>query len=300
MSVYMQFAPFELKNGDWDTQRDALGDVVVKTLAEYAPNLPSLIEHRQVITPKDLKQTYGLTGGHIFHGELSLDQLFTMRPMLEWSRYRTPINGLYLWIRNPSRSRAHRRIGRKRRPRDTERPSLNTPRRIASKSLLRQCQSSRLESEFAEAPAAVSHPLRHLQYGRGRPKRPRGNTARGTRSSGALLNADGQAVSEVNQFQKNISVRNGTATLHDLGFGSYQLILNARGFAPWSRVVEVRSNLPVNVAVKMSLAAIASNVEVNASTTLIDPNSSAVSYSVDSRWINESRRRSRDAPFRRL
>ncbi len=96
MSVYMQFAPFELKNGDWDSQRDTLGDAVVKTLAEYAPNLPGLIEHRQVITPKDLHATYGLTGGHIFHGELSLDQLFTMRPMLEWARYRTPIAGLYL------------------------------------------------------------------------------------------------------------------------------------------------------------------------------------------------------------
>jgi phytoene dehydrogenase-like protein len=96
MSIYMQFAPFELKHGDWDSQRDSLGDVVVKTLVEYAPDLPSLIEHRQVITPKDLEQTYGLTGGHIFHGELALDQLFTMRPMLEWARYRTPISGLYL------------------------------------------------------------------------------------------------------------------------------------------------------------------------------------------------------------
>jgi phytoene dehydrogenase-like protein len=96
MSIYMQFAPFELKNGDWDSQRNALGDAVVKTLAEYAPNLPGLIEHRQVITPRDLQATYGLTGGHIFHGELSLDQLFTMRPMLEWARYRTPIGGLYL------------------------------------------------------------------------------------------------------------------------------------------------------------------------------------------------------------
>ena len=96
MSIYMQFAPFELRKGDWNSQREALGDVVVKTLAEYAPNLPSLIEHRQVITPQDLHTTYGLTGGHIFHGELSLDQLFTMRPMLEWARYRTPISGLYL------------------------------------------------------------------------------------------------------------------------------------------------------------------------------------------------------------
>jgi phytoene dehydrogenase-like protein len=96
MSVYMQFAPFTLRKGDWKSQREALGDVVVKTLAEYAPNLPALVEHRQVITPEDLEQTYALTGGHIFHGELSLDQLFTMRPLLEWARYRTPVKGLYL------------------------------------------------------------------------------------------------------------------------------------------------------------------------------------------------------------
>jgi phytoene dehydrogenase-like protein len=55
-----------------------------------------MIEAREVITPKDLEQTYGLTGGHIFHGELALDQLFTMRPLLDWAQYRTPIKGLYL------------------------------------------------------------------------------------------------------------------------------------------------------------------------------------------------------------
>lgn len=96
MSVYVQFTPYKLKTGDWTSQREALGDVVVKTLASYAPDLPSLILHRQVITPLDLEETYGLTGGHIFHGELSLDQLFTMRPVLGWARYRTPISGLYL------------------------------------------------------------------------------------------------------------------------------------------------------------------------------------------------------------
>ncbi len=96
MSVYMQFAPFTLRKGDWKSQREALGDVVVKTLAEYAPGLPSLVEHRQVITPEDLEQNYALTGGHIFHGELSLDQLFSMRPLLEWAQYRTPVKGLYL------------------------------------------------------------------------------------------------------------------------------------------------------------------------------------------------------------
>ncbi|HEY2113740.1 MAG TPA: NAD(P)/FAD-dependent oxidoreductase [Candidatus Angelobacter sp.] len=96
MSVYMQYAPFKLKNGDWDSQRSALGETVVKTLAEYAPNLPGLVEDGQIITPKDLETTYGLTGGHIFHGELALDQFFTMRPLLDWARYHTPIQSLYL------------------------------------------------------------------------------------------------------------------------------------------------------------------------------------------------------------
>ena len=112
MSIYMQYAPYKLRpphhaqpqrvpgapvrDADWDSQRDALGDTVINTLAEYAPDLPSLIEARDVITPKDLEQTYGLTGGHIFHGELALDQLFTMRPLLDWAQYRTPIKGLYL------------------------------------------------------------------------------------------------------------------------------------------------------------------------------------------------------------
>lgn len=97
MSIYMQYAPFHLRDTDWDSQRDALGDTVVKTLAEYAPDLPGLVEAVEVITPKDLEQTYGLTGGHIFHGELALDQLFTMRPLLNWAQYRTPIKSLYLY-----------------------------------------------------------------------------------------------------------------------------------------------------------------------------------------------------------
>ncbi|PYX90329.1 MAG: amine oxidase [Acidobacteria bacterium] len=96
MSVYMQYAPFKLKGTDWESQRSNLGEAVVKTLAQYAPDLPSLILDGQIITPKDLEDTYGLTGGHIFHGELSLDQFFTMRPLLDWARYRTPITNLYL------------------------------------------------------------------------------------------------------------------------------------------------------------------------------------------------------------
>ncbi len=98
MSIYMQYAPYKLKNGSWqdEAQRFALGDTVVKTLAQYASDLPDKILHHQIITPLDLEETYGLTGGHIFHGELALDQIFTMRPMLDWARYRTPIENLYL------------------------------------------------------------------------------------------------------------------------------------------------------------------------------------------------------------
>jgi phytoene dehydrogenase-like protein len=95
MSIYMQYAPYKLK-GIWENQRVALGDTVVKTLSQYAPNLPELILTHQIITPQDLEDVYGLTGGQIFHGDLALDQFFTMRPLLDWARYRTPIQNLYL------------------------------------------------------------------------------------------------------------------------------------------------------------------------------------------------------------
>ena len=106
MSIYMQYAPFNLKSAEtkdgtrspanWESQRKALGETVVKTIAQYAPNLPQLILRHQIITPADLEETYGLTGGQIFHGELALDQFFTMRPLLDWARYKTPIENLYL------------------------------------------------------------------------------------------------------------------------------------------------------------------------------------------------------------
>jgi phytoene dehydrogenase-like protein len=96
MSIYMQFAPYKLKAGDWAQHSDALADTIVKTLAEYAPDLQSRILGGHIITPKDLEDTYGLTGGHPFHGELALDQIFTMRPLLGWARYATPVKGLFL------------------------------------------------------------------------------------------------------------------------------------------------------------------------------------------------------------
>jgi phytoene dehydrogenase-like protein len=96
MSIVAQFAPTKLKEGDWRSRRDALGDAVVGTLAAYAPGLAGLVKHRQVLTPLDLEETYGLTGGQVFHGEPALDQVFTMRPLLGWAQYRTPLRGLYL------------------------------------------------------------------------------------------------------------------------------------------------------------------------------------------------------------
>ena len=105
LSAYVQFAPYRLadraagaakREGNWDAHRKVLGETVIKTLATYAPNLSGLVEAIQVITPKDLETIYGFTGGHIFHGELALDQLFTMRPVLDWARYKTPIRGLFL------------------------------------------------------------------------------------------------------------------------------------------------------------------------------------------------------------
>ena len=95
MSVTAQYAPYRVRGG-WAAARDAFADRVVDTLAQYAPDVKSLIAGREIMTPADLESVHGLTGGHIFHGELALDQLFTMRPLLGWARYRTPIAGLYL------------------------------------------------------------------------------------------------------------------------------------------------------------------------------------------------------------
>jgi phytoene dehydrogenase-like protein len=97
LSAHVQFVPYQLA-GDrrWDDTRDELAAVVLRTLEQYAPGIGALVESTQVVTPADLEQTYGLTGGQIYHGEPSLDQLFTMRPILGWAQYRTPIDGLFL------------------------------------------------------------------------------------------------------------------------------------------------------------------------------------------------------------
>jgi phytoene dehydrogenase-like protein len=96
MSIHAQFAPFKLKNGDWTSRRAELGETVVNTLADYAPDLKHLILAQRVLTPLDLEKTYGFRGGHIHHGEMSLDQFFAFRPVIGCAQYRTPITGLYL------------------------------------------------------------------------------------------------------------------------------------------------------------------------------------------------------------
>jgi phytoene dehydrogenase-like protein len=96
MTCFVQYVPYRLRQGSWDENRELLGDRVVKKIAEYAPNVPGTIVARQVLTPLDLERTFGLTEGNIFHGDLSLEQLFFMRPVPGWSQYRTPVSGLYL------------------------------------------------------------------------------------------------------------------------------------------------------------------------------------------------------------
>lgn len=96
MSIFVQYAPYQLAEGTWDEQREAFGDAVIDTLAEYAPNLKDILLHRQVVTPWDLEQRFGLTQGNIFHGELSLEQLFFLRPTAGWAEYETPVRDLYL------------------------------------------------------------------------------------------------------------------------------------------------------------------------------------------------------------
>ncbi len=95
MSIFVQYAPYHLNGGWTDAKREAFGDTVVDTLTRYAPNLKQAILHRQVITPADIERTTGLTEGNIFQGELSLHQLFFLRPAPGWAQYRTPIRRLY-------------------------------------------------------------------------------------------------------------------------------------------------------------------------------------------------------------
>jgi phytoene dehydrogenase-like protein len=97
MSCFVQYAPYKLRPGlDWDEQREAFGNNVIDTISEYAPNLRNIIIHKQVLTPLDLEREFGLSEGNIFQGELSLEQLFFLRPVPGYARFRTPIKNLYM------------------------------------------------------------------------------------------------------------------------------------------------------------------------------------------------------------
>jgi len=97
LSCFVQYAPYKLKPGlDWDHLREDFGNTVIDTVAEYAPNLKNIILHKQVITPLDLEREWGLSEGNIFQGELSLEQLFFLRPAPGWARFRTPLKNLYM------------------------------------------------------------------------------------------------------------------------------------------------------------------------------------------------------------
>jgi phytoene dehydrogenase-like protein len=96
LSCFVQYAPYKLAEGTWDDHREAFGNNVIDTIAEHAPNIRDIIIEKQVLTPLDLEREFGLTQGNIFQGELSLEQLFFLRPVPGWAYYRTPIDNLYM------------------------------------------------------------------------------------------------------------------------------------------------------------------------------------------------------------
>jgi len=96
MNIFVQYAPYQLKEGSWDDCREEFADRCFSVINEYAPNFKASVLHRQVLAPPDLEKLFGLTGGNIFQGEMTLSQLFSMRPVLGWSNHQTPIKDLYL------------------------------------------------------------------------------------------------------------------------------------------------------------------------------------------------------------
>lgn len=96
MSISVKYLPLHLAEGDWESRREELALRVIETLGAHAPNLPSAVLHRHVVTPSDLESVYGLSGGNVFHGDMATDQLFSMRPLFGWAGYRSPVRNLYL------------------------------------------------------------------------------------------------------------------------------------------------------------------------------------------------------------
>src|SRR5690606_12012622 len=96
ISMFVQFAPYKLRKGNWDDIKESFADRCIDIVAEYAPNVPDAIEHRQVLSPLDLERVYGITGGNIMQGAMNANQLFCFRPIAGWADHRSPVAGLYL------------------------------------------------------------------------------------------------------------------------------------------------------------------------------------------------------------
>ncbi len=96
MSMFVQYAPYRLAEGNWDDLKESFADRCIDLLARYAPNVPAAVMHRQILSPLDLERTYGLTGGNIFQGAMWPWQLYSLRPVPGWADHQTPIEGLYL------------------------------------------------------------------------------------------------------------------------------------------------------------------------------------------------------------
>jgi len=96
MGIFLQYAPYTLKDAHWDDLREPYGDRVLEVISDYAPNMRGIVRKRQVLTPLDLERRFGISGGNIFHGEMALDQMFVLRPVAGAARHRTPIQGYYL------------------------------------------------------------------------------------------------------------------------------------------------------------------------------------------------------------
>jgi len=96
MGIFLQYAPYTLQGTTWDEERETYTERILDVIEEYCPNIRRIVVEKQTLSPLDLERRFGLTGGNIFHGEMGLDQMFVMRPVAGYARYRTPIRGLYL------------------------------------------------------------------------------------------------------------------------------------------------------------------------------------------------------------
>src|SRR3981189_1379166 len=141
LSCFVQYAPYKLAQGTWDDHKEAFGDTVVNTIAEHAPNIKKIIIGRQILTPLDLEREFGLTQGNIFQGELSLEQLFFLRPVPGWAYYRTPIDNLYM-----CGSATHPGGG-----------IMGAPRRIASQVILKDWSKSSKKSPRSDSSKTSSN-----------------------------------------------------------------------------------------------------------------------------------------------